>query len=265
MRRSKDRRACSRKLLCNGFLGPSDYYLCFYFGGRTRTRACSSREVAPYELLTSSLNLCVVYCSQAFLGHKCHFQYQFISSSGALVCLVGQLHRDHRQQPLLPYRSEARHTLINAPFLRDEFGSGEPRIAKFFRVLKRISEEIDKHFDRMTSHFDRQDKRFKDMESNQRLERLLHQAQQPRLAAETDVNLADTKTPERIEGTAIDGEEYGYISSARVYNDLMCLTSFGNKEFTESPVAPEKGIGDVLIDEGAEAPKPHPPPVEVSM
>ena len=40
------------------------------------------------------------------------------------------------------------------------------------------------------------------------------------------------------------------------------MTSFGN---IVKPPAPEKCIGDALVNEGAEAPKPYLPPVEVRM
>ena len=75
----------------------------------------------------------------------------------------------------------------------------------------------------------------------------------------------DRNTRERTDSAAADEETYGDTSSARVDHDPMRLTSFGNQEFTEPSLAPEKNIGDALINEGAEAPKPHLPPVKVRM
>ena len=76
---------------------------------------------------------------------------------------------------------------------------------------------MDKRFDRITSIFDRQEKRFEDMEKEmknaQRLAELYHQAQQPRLAVEADVKY-DTKTHELTKGVAADDANYGDISPA---------------------------------------------------
>ena len=53
-------------------------------------------------------------------------------------------------------------------------------------------------------------------------------------------------------------------SSARVDDGPMYLTSFG---MIAKPLlkAPEERIGGALVNRGAEAPKPHLPPVEVRM
>ena len=71
------------------------------------------------------------------------------------------------------------------------------------------------------------------------------------------------KTRECMEGAAADDEKYGDLASVRVDDDPMRLTSFGNQEFTELSPASEKGIGDALVNEGAEVPKPYLSPVEV--
>ena len=98
--------------------------------------------------------------------------------------------------------------------------------------------------------------------TNQCLVELQHQAQQPRLTAEANIK-SDTKNRESMEGTAADEEKYGGISSSRVDDDPMCLISFGNG--STEPLDPEKGIGDVLVDKGTEAPKPHFPPMKARM
>ena len=47
-----------------------------------------------------------------------------------------------------------------------------------------------------------------------------------------------------------------------VDDEPTSLTSFGN---IAEPLAPEKGIGDALVNEDAEAPKPYLSPVKVHM
>ena len=73
------------------------------------------------------------------------------------------------------------------------------------------------------------------------------------------------KTRERMEGAAADDDKYGDISSALVDDEPMHLTSSGDQESAEPLLASEKGIDDALVDEDAEAPKPHLPPVKVRM
>ena len=97
--------------------------------------------------------------------------------------------------------------------------------------------------------------------NTQSLAGLKHQAQQPHLAAEADVRW-DTKTLERTESSETDEQKYGGILSAQTKEDPTSLTSFGN---IVEHLAPEKCIGDALVNEGAKAPKPHLPPVEVRM
>ena len=96
----------------------------------------------------------------------------------------------------------------------------------------------------------------------QRLAGLQHQAQQPRLTPEAEDVKIDTKTRKRTKGAAADDEKHGDISSARAENDPTSLINLGN---IAEPPAPEKGIGEALVNEGAEAPKPYIPPVEVRM
>ena len=73
----------------------------------------------------------------------------------------------------------------------------------------------------------------------------------------------DTKTSKRTEGAAAEDEKNGGISCARVADGPTSLTSFGIAE--PLLMAPEKCIGEALVNEGAEGPKPHLPPVEVRM
>ena len=57
-----------------------------------------------------------------------------------------------------------------------------------------------------------------------------------------------------MEGAAADYKKHGDISSARVDDDPMRLTSFSDQESTEPPALSECSDG-ALVDEGAEAPK----------
>ena len=56
------------------------------------------------------------------------------------------------------------------------------------------------------------------------------------------------KTREHLEHAAADDEKFGDISSARVNDDPMGCTSFGD---TAESSAPENNIGDALLDQGA--------------
>ena len=64
------------------------------------------------------------------------------------------------------------------------------------------------------------------------------------------------KARERMEGAAADNEKYGDISSARVNDDPMRLTSFDDQETTEPPALSECS-DDALVDECLEALKPR--------
>ena len=86
--------------------------------------------------------------------------------------------------------------------------------------------------------------------TNHRLAGLEHAARQPRLAAEADVE-PNTKTCKRTEGaSAADRVKNGKRSSVRIDDGPTCLTSFGMIAESLS-MAPEKCIGDVLIDKVA--------------
>ena len=115
--------------------------------------------------------------------------------------------------------------------------------------------------------FDRSDKQYNDHTDNmrvitQRLAGLEHEARQPRLAPEVDVE-PDTKTRKRTEGASVeDPVKNGDSFSAKVEDDPTSLTSFG---MTAEPPGPEKCIGDVLANKGAEASEPYLPSMEVRM
>ena len=72
------------------------------------------------------------------------------------------------------------------------------------------------------------------------------------------------KSRKRTEGAAADRVKDGDSSSVRVDSGPTCLTSFG---MIAKPLlkTAEKRISDALVTNGAEAPKPHLPSVEVRM
>ena len=90
---------------------------------------------------------------------------------------------------------------------------------------------------------------------------LPHGSRQPLLATEADVE-PDTKTRKRIEDAAVDRVMNGDSSSTRVDDGLTSLTSFG---MIAEPPAPEKCIGDTMVNKGAEAQKSHLLPMDVRM
>ena len=138
----------------------------------------------------------------------------------------------------------------NDSILQNEFGFGELTTAKIFGAF---AEELDRCFDRNTGHFDQRFEESQENKNNQQLAALQHEAQQPRFAPKSDVKL-DMTTCVRMKGAAADDEKYRDISSARVDDDSMRLTSFRDQEFTE-PSALSKYSDDALVDEGAKAPK----------
>ena len=89
------------------------------------------------------------------------------------------------------------------------------RALEMYRLL---AEQIGKHFNRMTSHFDHQDERFQESKensnNNQRLAGLQHETHQPRLAAKADVK-QDKNSRERKEGVTLSDERFGDISSVK--------------------------------------------------
>ena len=90
-------------------------------------------------------------------------------------------------------------------FSHDDYGPGGLTMEELYRMF---AEELDKCFDRNTNH---SDQRFEDMkEGNMNTQHLAgrqHQAQQPRLTAESDVK-SDKNTCKRTEGAATDGWKY---------------------------------------------------------
>ena len=120
-------------------------------------------------------------------------------------------------------------------------------------VRRIFSEVLDKHLSENT-HILRA--------TNQPVAGLKHEARQPRLAAEADVE-TDKKARKRTEGAAAAdrAKHTGDSSSAkRVDDGPTSLTSFG-KVVEPSPARPCRN--DALVDKGAKAPKPCLSPAEM--
>ena len=100
---------------------------------------------------------------------------------------------------------------------------------------------------------------------NQRLAGLEHEARQPLLTAEVNVE-TDKKTRKRTEGATVTDrtKHNGDSSSARRVDAAPTnLTNFG--KIVEPSLAHEKCVSDAMVSKGAEAQKWHLPPVEVRM
>ena len=113
--------------------------------------------------------------------------------------------------------------------------------------------------------FDRSDKKFDELnentrETNQRFADPEHDARQLRLATEADVP-TDKKTRKRAEDAAADQAKHGHSCSAkRIDTGSTSAINFGME--SEPPALPRN---EVLVDKGAEDPKPRLSPVETRM
>ena len=119
----------------------------------------------------------------------------------------------------------------------------------------------------MKSHFDQQENKLDQLMEmtrgiSQRLAGLEQDARHPRLAIKAN-GPADTETRERTEGaaTVVQAMHGDSCSANRVDPDPMCSTSFGN-DCTEPPALP-CSREDILVDNGAAAPKSCRPPLEI--
>ena len=106
--------------------------------------------------------------------------------------------------------------------------------------------------------FDKSDRKLDELmektrDTNLRLARLLHGAQQPCLAMEAGVK-SDTNSRKRMEDVAAKRVMKGDNSCAQVDSGPMCLTSFGD-DSTGPPAIP-CSRDDAPVDKGAAAPKP---------
>ena len=126
-----------------------------------------------------------------------------------------------------------------------QFGVDQPAMADLSRIIEKRLDRSDKQIDELTDTM---------RAINQRLAGLEHEARQPRLVTEADVE-PDTKNCKSMEDAAADRAKHGdRSSSAQINHDPMRLISFG--DYSTEPPAPEKPIGEALVDEGTEAPKP---------
>ena len=110
-------------------------------------------------------------------------------------------------------------------------------------LRRTASEAADKAFDELMEHMRRR--------ANQRSVSLEQNAQQPRLALETDVT-KDTMTCKRVEGAAAAQRVVSEDNpSAQVNTEPIRLTSFDD-DFTGPPALP-CSKNDTLVDNGAAA------------
>ena len=112
---------------------------------------------------------------------------------------------------------------------QEEFGSDQPTLADVYRLSE---ESFDRRLKIMKSRFDQQEEKLNKLieirGTSQRLASLEHDARQPRLAMEVDMQ-TDTKNYKRMEGatTAVQAMHGDSCSANRVDPDPMCSTSFG--------------------------------------
>ena len=137
----------------------------------------------------------------------------------------------------------------------DDLGSRRPMMADLYRMFG-------ERFNRRGEHLEMVSELTGMLRATKkRLAGLEHEARQPRLATEANVE-PDKKTRKRTRGaSAADRAKNGDISSLRrVDVGPTSLTSFG---IIDEPPAPEKLIGNALVGKGAEAPKPCLSPIEM--
>ena len=114
------------------------------------------------------------------------------------------------------------------PASQDESGAttADP-MSELLAIITKTFEEVNMKFEHMGNKLEDMVKETRN--TNQRRAGLQHQAKQPRLAMKPDV-LDNKKTRKSTEDFAQDGR-LGDISSDRVH-DPMCLTSFGDQDYT---------------------------------
>ena len=133
-----------------------------------------------------------------------------------------------------------------------------PTIMELVRTLNRRLDETNRRLARRGNKVEVMVKEVRN--NNQRPARLQQlQAQQSRLAVRADA-FEDKKTCKSRQDFTPDGR-WGDISSDRVHDGPMRLTSLSNQEYIEPPALP---CGDdALVNQGAEAPMPCLSPVEI--
>ena len=142
---------------------------------------------------------------------------------------------------------------------QEEFRSGQPTLADVYRVMKKWSDQSDKYWDSMKSHFDQQEQKLDELGemtrgTSQRLVGLEEDARQPRFAIKPDGSV-NTKAYESTEGAARAVQEMHGDScfANRVDPNQMWSTSFGDD--CTGPLALPFPRDDTLVANGAAAPK----------
>ena len=140
-------------------------------------------------------------------------------------------------------------------------------MANTYRLLEERFDIMNKEdFDRMTSHFDRQEKMLGKVTEEMRAAKSVSGRTAAWSSAATSHHRDRRRTrhqhSQEYKGRFSRSNEERNSSSAGLNDGPMSLTSFGM--ITEPP-APETFFGDALTNNGAEAPKSHLPPMEVRM
>ena len=146
--------------------------------------------------------------------------------------------------PEMPRKKSKNVPEGNGPVPQDKSG-----LLTMEKIRRTMSEVMGKSFDEWTSHFGLKLEYPKEKNTDNRLADLEHEARQPRLVTEADVE-TDKKTRKRTEGAAAaDRAKYnGDRSSAkRVDAARTSSTSFGM--IAEPPALPCRN--DALVDKGA--------------
>ena len=150
---------------------------------------------------------------------------------------------------------------------QEEFESGRPTLSDVYRTFEERFDQSDSYWYSIGSHFNQQVKKLDEpiemmRGTSQRLAVLEHDARQPRLAMEVDLQ-ADTKTHERTEGaaTAVQAMHANSCSANRVDPHPICSTSFGD-DCTGPPALP-CSREDALVDNSAAAPRSCLSPLEM--
>ena len=136
----------------------------------------------------------------------------------------------------------------------EEFGSDQPTLKEVCRMIKEVFEEGDRRIYKMQEYTGER------RSMNQRLTRLEQDARHPRFAMKAE-RPANTKTRKRTEGAAkaLQAKHEDSCTAQRVQKGPKILTCFG--VITKPPALPCRD--DVVVENGAAAPKPCLPSLEV--
>ena len=119
----------------------------------------------------------------------------------------------------------------NGPVPQPELGADQPTLADIYRLC---GERLDTQLNRIKSHLDELSEKM--IKTRQRSASLEQDAQQSRLATESDVP-TDTKIRKHMKDVVKERVIRWNASSIQVDTDAICLTSFG-EDSTGPPALP---------------------------